>query len=83
MIAWLMGPRAVPRRRSRPPNRLRLALSLLLAIAVGALAFLVVTQPGRIGIFPEAPVARRRPGSCVDAAGAFADRADGGGGRGA
>lgn len=65
MIAWLMGPRAVPRRRSRPPNRLRLALSLLLAIAVGALAFLVVTQPGRIGIFPGSPGRTAAPGEAA------------------
>src|SRR3954447_26232450 len=47
-----MGARAVPRRRSRPPNRLRLVLLLLLAGAVRLVAFLVVTQPGRIGVFP-------------------------------
>ena len=42
MIAWLMGPRAEPRRRSRPPNRLRLVLLLLLAGVAGVLAILVL-----------------------------------------
>jgi hypothetical protein len=65
MIAWLMGRRAVPRRRSRPPNRLRLVLLSLVVVALGVLAVLVVTQPGRIGLFPGSPGRTAAPGEAA------------------
>lgn len=65
MIAWLMGPRGVPRRRNRPPDRLRLVLVSLVALAAGALAVLIVTRPGRVGLFPGTPGRTASPGEAV------------------
>jgi hypothetical protein len=40
-------------------------LLLLLAVAIGALAFLLVTQPGRVGIFPGIPGRTALPGEAA------------------
>jgi hypothetical protein len=60
-----MGPRAVPHRRSRPPNRLRSALLSLVVAALGLLAVFVVTQPGRLGLFPGSPGRTVAPGEAA------------------
>jgi hypothetical protein len=47
---------------NRRPSRLRLALLLVVVVATGVLAFVVVTDPRRIGVFPDQPGRTAVPG---------------------